>query len=287
MPPASSHKTLTAAQKDLLRRWIAQGAKYEAHWSFITPKRPPVPIVRVVAAAGSRPGTRVRPQDLVRNPIDSFILAKLLGKRILPAPEADPRTLIRRLSLDLTGLPPAPEEVAAFVREYEAEKARRTASPPRHLTTSAYTRLVDRLLASPHYGERMAIPWLDVVRYADTVGFHGDQNQNAWAYRDYVVDSFNSNKPFDRFTIEQLAGDLLPNPTPETLTATAFNRLNMMTREGGAQPKEYLAKYAADRVRTVGMAWLGATFACAECHDHKFDPISQRDFYSLAAFFAT
>jgi hypothetical protein len=286
MPPASSHKTLTAAQKDLLRRWIAQGAKYEAHWSFITPKRPPVPIVRVVAAAGSRPGTRVRPQDLVRNPIDSFILAKLLGKRILPAPEADPRTLIRRLSLDLTGLPPAPEEVAAFVREYEAEKARRTASPPRHLTTSAYTRLVDRLLASPHYGERMAIPWLDVVRYADTVGFHGDQNQNAWAYRDYVVDSFNSNKPFDRFTIEQLAGDLLPNPTPETLTATAFNRLNMMTREGGAQPKEYLAKYAADRVRTVGMAWLGATFACAECHDHKFDPISQRDFYSLAAFFA-
>jgi hypothetical protein len=146
--------------------------------------------------------------------------------------------------------------------------------------------VVDRLLQSPRYGERMAVPWLDVVRYADTVGFHGDQNQNAWAYRDYVIQAFNSNKPFDQFTREQLAGDLLPNPTPETRTATCFTRLTMMTREGGAQPKEYLAKYAADRVRTVGMAWLGSTLACCECHDHKFDPFLTKDFYSLGAFFA-
>jgi hypothetical protein len=193
------------------------------------------------------------------------------SKELAPSPEADKRTLIRRVTLDLTGLPPTPAEVRAFL----ADK-----SP------NAYEKVVDRLLQSPHYGERMAVPWLDAVRYADTVGFHGDQNQNAWAYRDYVVDSFNKNKPFDRFTIEQIAGDLLPNATPETRAATAFNRLTMMTREGGAQPKEYLAKYAADRVRTVSMTFLGSTFACAECHDHKFDPISQKDFYALAAFFA-
>src|SRR5262249_12857167 len=150
---------------------------------------------------------------------------------------------------------------------------------------NAYEKVVDRLLASPQYGERMAVPWLDAVRYADTVGFHGDQNMNAWAYRDWVIDAFNKNEPFDRFTVEQLAGDLLPHPTPEQLTATAFNRLNMMTREGGAQPKEYLAKYAADRVRTVSMAWLGSTMGCCQCHDHKYDPFTQRDFYSLAAFF--
>src|SRR5205085_3994386 len=188
-----------------------------------------------------------------------------------PSPEADKRTLLRRLSLDLIGLPPTPEEVRAFLADN---------SP------AAYERQVDRLLKSPHYGERMAAPWLDVVRFADTVGYHGDQNQNVFPYRDYVIDSFNRNKPFDRFTTEQLAGDLLPGAGDEQLVATGFNRLNMVTREGGAQPKEYLAKYAADRVRTVSATWLGSTMGCCECHDHKFDPFSTKDFYSLAAFFA-
>jgi hypothetical protein len=254
MPPVASHKTLTAAQKNTLSRWIKEGASYEAHWAYIPPRRPAVP---KIAGAG--------------NPLDAFVLARLAEKKIKPSPEADRRTLIRRVSLDLTGLPPTPDQVRAFVSDK---------SP------TAYEKLVDRLLASPQYGERMAVPWLDVVRYADTVGFHGDQNQNAWAYRDYVINAFNTNKPFDQFTIEQIAGDLLPRPTPEQLTATAFNRLNMMTREGGAQAKEYLTKYADDRVRTVSMAFLGSTVGCAQCHDHKFDPISQKDFYALGAFFA-
>lgn len=258
MPPLASHKKLTPEQKSLLTRWIREGAPYQAHWAYIVPRRPALPVLR----SASPPPV---------NPIDRFIFARLEQNGLKPSPLADRRTLIRRLSLDLIGLPPTPEEVAAFV----ADRA-----------PNAYEKLVDRLLASPHYGERMAVPWLDVARYADTVGFHGDQNQNAWAYRDYVIASFNQNKPFDRFTREQIAGDLLPDAAPETRTATCFLRLNMMTREGGAQPKEYLAKYAADRVRTVGMAWLGSTLACAECHDHKYDPFTQKDFYSLAAFFA-
>ena len=179
--------------------------------------------------------------------------------------------MLRRLSLDLTGLPPTPEEVAAFVAD---------ASP------GAYEEQVDRLLASPHFGERMAVWWLDVARFTDTVGFHGDQNQRIFPYRDYVIRSFNENKHFDQFTIEQLAGDLLPHPTTEQLVATGYNRLNMMTREGGAQPNEYLAKYGAQRVRAVAAAWFGSTFGCAECHDHKFDPIKTRDFYELKSFFA-
>ncbi|HSU65544.1 MAG TPA: DUF1549 and DUF1553 domain-containing protein, partial [Tepidisphaeraceae bacterium] len=190
---------------------------------------------------------------------------------IKPSKEADKRTLLRRLNLDLIGLPPTPQEMQAFLDDN---------SP------NAYEKQVDRLLASSHYGERMAVPWLDAVRFADTVGFHGDQNQNVFPYRDYVIDAFNHNKPFDQFTIEQLAGDLLPNPTTEQLTATCFNRLTMMTREGGAQPKEYLAKYAADRVRTVSTAWLGSTMNCCECHDHKFDPFTTKDFYSMEAFWA-
>jgi hypothetical protein len=257
MPPPRAQKPLTAAQVDVLKRWVASGAPYAAHWSYTPIVRPPVP--------------DLKDRSKVHNPIDAFVQAMLERRRIAPAPQADRRTLIRRLSLDLVGLPPTPEEVRAFLDDQD----------PR-----AYENLVTRLLGSPHYGERMAGPWLDVVRYADTVGFHGDQNQNAWAYRDYVIDAFNKNLPFDRFTAEQLAGDLLPDPTPEQLTATCFNRLNMMTREGGAQPREYLAKYAADRVRTVGMAWLGSTLGCCECHDHKFDPFTTRDFYSLAAFFS-
>jgi hypothetical protein len=258
MPPANSHRSLTPAQRKLLAQWIKEGAEYQAHWAYILPTRAAPPAVKRWSAH-------------VRNPIDAFILARLEAAGISPSAEADRPALLRRLSLDVIGLPPTPEQVRQFVEDR---------SP------NAYETQVDRLLASPHYGERMAVPWLDLVRYADTVGFHGDQNMNAWPYRDYVVDSFNKNKPFDQFTIEQLAGDLLPNPTPEDLIATCQNRLNMVTREGGAQPKEYLAKYAADRVRTVSMTWLGSTMACCECHDHKYDPFKTRDFYSMEAFFS-
>src|SRR5258706_8280516 len=257
MPPPKSRKKLTAAQKELLKKWITAGAQYEPHWAYIKPQRPESP--------------KTKPPQWVRNPIDAFILHTLEGKKIRPSPEADKRTLLRRLSLDLIGLPPTTAEVSAYLAE----------SSPK-----AYERQVDRLLASPHFGERMAVPWLDVVRYADTVGYHGDQNVNVFPYRDYVIDAFNRNKPFDQFTREQIAGDLLPNASTEAQVATAFNRLNMMTREGGAQPKEYLAKYAGDRVRTISMAWLGSTMGCAECHDHKFDPFSTKDFYQMEAFFA-
>jgi hypothetical protein len=257
MPPPKTTKTLSASQKGLLRQWIEEGAEYQSHWAYVPPRRPAVP--------------EVKARDWVRNPIDAFILRMLEAKNVSPSSEADRRTLLRRLSLDLTGLPPSPEEVRRFLDD--------TAS-------NAYEKQVDRLLDSPQYGERMAVPWLDLARFADTVGYHGDQNQDIFPYRDYVIDSFNRNKPFDQFTIEQLAGDLLPNPTTEQIVATGFNRLNMMTREGGAQPKEYLAKYAADRVRTVAVTWLGSTMGCAECHDHKFDPFTAKDFYSLAAFFA-
>ncbi len=256
MPPAVMHKTVTSAQIDLLRRWIAEGAKYETHWSYAPLVRPPLP--------------EVSNADWPQDAVDKFILARLEESNIAPSPQADRRTLLRRLSLDLTGLPPTPKEVDQFVNDSSAD---------------AYANQVERLLASPHFGERMAVPWLDAVRFADTVGYHGDQDQNVFPYRDYVIDSFNRNKPFDQFTIEQIAGDLLPNPTVEQKIATGFNRLNLMTREGGAQPKEYLAKYAADRVRTVSTAWLGSTMACCQCHDHKYDPFTARDFYSLGAFF--
>ena len=253
MPPPKSHKTVTKAERDLIERWIREGAEYQPHWSYTPLVRPDVPQVK----------------GATNNPIDAFILAPLEKKGISASAEAAPNDLLRRLSLDLTGLPPSPQEVQAFA-----------ANP------AAYDQKVEALLASPHYGERMAVPWLDAVRYADTVGFHGDQNMRVFAYRDYVIDSFNRNKPFDVFTREQIAGDLLPNATEEQRIASAFNRLNLMTREGGAQPKEYLAKYAADRVRAIGIAFLGQTTGCAECHDHKYDPITAKDFYSLAAFFS-
>ena len=255
MPAKESHKTLTDAQKQLFRRWIQEGAAYEAHWAY-------TPLSTVTVPAMPAGG---------RNAIDAFIGEKLAAKKIAPSPEAPKEKLLRRLSLDLTGLPPTPDELAAFLAD---------TSP------NAYEKQVDRLLASPHYGERMAVWWLDIARFADTVGFHGDQNQRIFPYRDYVINAFNANKPFDAFTREQLAGDLLPNATEEQKVASGYNRLNMMTREGGAQPKEYLAKYGAERVRSVSAAWLGSTFGCAECHDHKFDPIKSADFYSLQAFFA-
>jgi hypothetical protein len=257
MPPAKFGKQLTSRQIALFRRWIEQGAKWEPHWSRIPPKRPPLPAVQ--------------DRSWPINPMDRFILARLEEEKLQPSPEADKRTLMRRLAFDLTGLPPAPAEGDAFLADSSPE---------------AYVKLVDRLLASKHYGERMALYWLDLVRFADTCGYHSDNHRDIALYRDYVIQAFNDNKPFDRFTIEQLAGDLLPNATDEQRIASGYNRLLMTTEEGGAQAKEYMAKYAADRVRNASAVWLGSTLGCAECHDHKFDPFTTRDFYRLAAFFA-
>jgi hypothetical protein len=257
MPPAHSGRKLTPRQVDLLRRWIEQGAKWQKHWSLVPPQRPVIPTVAKPAR--------------VHSPIDTFVLARLEREGLSPSPEADRITLIRRLSLDLLGLPPTPAEVDAFLADARPD---------------AYEKLVDRLLDSPHYGERLAVYWLDLVRYADTVGYHGDQDRLISPYRDYVINAFNANLPFDRFTIEQLAGDLLPRPTLWQKVASGYNMLGMTTIEGGAQPREYLAKYAADRVRNASSVWLGATLGCAECHDHKFDPYATRDFYRFASFFA-
>ncbi len=248
MPPEKAHKPFTPEQKELFRRWVEEGAVYEPHWAY-------APLLR--------PGL---PEGMEAfHPIDAFIQEKLVSKGIEASNEAPAPMLQRRLHLDLVGLPPA---VTDGGREFDYEGE------------------VEKLLVSPHFGERLAVWWLDIARYADTVGFHGDQNQRIFPYRDYVINAFNSNKPFDEFTREQLAGDLLPDPTTEQLVATGYNRLNMMTREGGAQPREYLAKYGAERVRSVAAAWFGSTFGCAECHDHKFDPIKTRDFYELQSFFA-
>ncbi len=257
MPPPSAHKKLNAKQKALLHRWIQEGAKYQDHWAFTPLERPALPGAKGTSESKST--------------IDRFIDDGLRRSGIKPSDQATSTTLVRRLFLDLIGLPPSIGEQEKWSSRVDAE---------------GVASLVDHLMSSKHYGERMSVPWLDVVRYTDTVGYHGDQNQNIFPYRDYVINAFNQNKPFDQFTIEQLAGDLLENPTEEQLIATGFNRLNMMTREGGAQPGEYMAKYAADRVRTVGMAWMGATIGCAECHDHKFDPFTAKDFYSLGAFFS-
>jgi mono/diheme cytochrome c family protein len=257
MPPAKFGKQLTQRQIALIGRWIEQGAKWQKHWSRLALKQPELP--------------EVHDRSWPWNPIDRFILARLEQEALRPSPEADGRTLVRRLSFDLTGLPPAPEVVEAFLAD---------PSP------NAYERLVEQLLASKHYGERMALYWLDMVRYADTGGYHSDNHRDIALYRDYVLQAFNDNKPFDRFTIEQLAGDLLPHATNEQKIASGYNRLLMTTEEGGAQAKEYLAKYAADRVRNVSTVWLGATLGCAECHDHKFDPFTTKEFYQFAAFFA-
>jgi hypothetical protein len=251
MPPAESHKSLTPAQKQLFRRWIAQGAEYQKHWAYVPPEKPPVPVNQ--------------------NGIDFLVQKRLKEIGLKPSPEADRRTLARRLSFDLVGLPPKPEEVATFEKDKSPD---------------AYGKLVERLLASPHYGERMAIGWLDVARFADTIGYHSDNPRNIWPYRDYVIRSFNGNKRFDQFTREQLAGDLLPGSGQEEKVGSAFNRLLLTTEEGGAQPKDYEARMLTDRVRAVSTVWLGQTIGCAQCHDHKFDPITSRDFYSLGAFFA-
>lgn len=255
MPPPEYDKPVTADEIAIIKRWIADGAAYEDHWSFTPVKRPNVPTTT------SHSG----------NEINAFIARQLAAAELNPGERAEARTLARRVSFDLTGLPLDPQ----LVEQFEADPS-----------ADAYQQLVDSLLASPHYGERMAMYWLDLVRYADTLGFHGDQDRSVSPYRDYVIDAFNQNKPFDQFTIEQLAGDLLPNATLSQKVASTYNRLNRASAEGGVQPKEYLAKYSADRVRTLGSVWLGTTLGCAECHDHKFDPFTARDFYSVAAFFA-
>jgi hypothetical protein len=252
MPPPKSGKTLSRQQVATIKKWIEQGAKYEGHWAYQPIKRP-------------------KPSATAKHPVDAFLRAELKRHGLTPSAEADRVTLVRRLSFDLTGLPPKPADVQAFVAD---------GSP------DAYEKLVDRLLASPHFGERMAMVWLDLVRYADSVGYHGDQPVSVSPYRDWVIRAFNSNMPFDQFTVEQLAGDLLPNPTREQQIAAGYNRLGMMSAEGGVQPKEYLAKYAAERVRNLGGAWLGVTLGCCECHDHKFDPFRTKEFYQLEAFFA-
>ncbi len=251
MPPAKAHKVLTAVQKETLRKWIAQGAEYQMHWAYLPIQRPPVP------SKGS-------------HPVDAFIRQRLGVENLPAAPEADKVTLIRRVTLDLIGLPPTPAEVDAFVND---------AAP------GAYERVVDRLLASPHYGERMAVDWLDGARYADTNGYQVDRDRTLYAWRDWVIRAFNENQRFDQFTIEQIAGDLLPNATVEQRIATGFNRNNMTNEEGGITPEEFLAEYTANRVETTATVWLGQTFNCTRCHDHKFDPFTQRDFYSLKAFF--
>jgi mono/diheme cytochrome c family protein len=256
MPPVKTTKKLTPEQKDTLRRWIAEGAEYQPHWSLIAPKRPALPVVKNA--------------KWVRNPVDNFVLAELEKLGLQPAPEADRWTLGRRLSLDLTGLPPEPKELEAFVND------------PR---PDAYERFVDKLLESPHYGEHRAHYWLDAARYADTHGIHFDNYREMWAYRDWVISAFNKNMPFDRFTIEQLAGDLLPNRTLDQQVATGFNRCNITSNEGGLIPEEYLVLYTRDRTETVSFVFMGLTANCSVCHDHKFDPLAQKEFYQMAAFF--
>lgn len=257
MPQAKFGKRLSTRQIELIRQWILQGAKWQKHWSLIPPQRPEIPTIEESSEA--------------LQPIDRFILARMKQEGLKPVPEADKRTLVRRLYFDLIGLPPTYEDVDAFLAD---------SSP------DAYERLIDHLLASSHYGERMALYWLDLVRYGDTGGYHSDNHRDVYLYRDYVIQAFNSNKAFDQFTIEQLAGDLLPQATREQKIASGYNRLLMTTEEGGAQPKEYAAKYAADRVRNASAVWLGVTMGCAECHDHKFDPFKTKEFYRFAAFFA-
>ncbi len=258
MPPPQASTVLTDAQVAIVRKWIEQGAKWERHWAFVPPQ------------AAAPPAVRNEKWPL--NPIDRFVLARLEREGLKPSPEADRATLLRRLSFDLTGLPPTTAELDAFL----ADK-----SP------GAYEKQVDRLLASPQYGERMAMQWLDLARYADTHGYHIDSQRDMWKWRDWVIDAFNRNMPFNRFGIEQLAGDLLPNATVEQKLATGFNRNHMINYEGGAIPEEYQVEYVADRVDTTANVFMGLTLGCARCHDHKYDPISQKDYYRFFAFFNT
>ncbi len=255
MPPPDSPRSLKPAEIETLRRWVAEGAPWSGHWAF-----DPIATVQPPAI----------PPEHAKKPIDAFVAARLAAEKIVPAPAADRARLLRRVTFDLTGLPPTPAEVDAFLSDRSA---------------SAFEQAVDRLLASPHYGERMATEWLDLARYADTHGYQMDRPRAMWAWRDWVISAFNDNLPFDRFATWQIAGDLLPNATKTQRLATAFNRLHNQNEEGGIVEEEYRMAYVSDRVTTFGTAFLGLTFECARCHDHKYDPISQKDFYALSAFF--
>jgi mono/diheme cytochrome c family protein len=246
MPPPDSHRTVTPAQKEILRRWVAEGAEYKEHWAYVTPVRPALP------ANGEK------------NPVDTFVVEKLAKVGLTLSPEAPKATLLRRLSLDLTGLPPTPEETAAFLADNSSE---------------AYDKQVDRLMASPHYGERMVLPWLDASRYADSNGFQQDGDTFQWVWRDWLVKNLNADKPFDQLSTEMLAGDLLPNATLDQMIATAFNRNHILNGEGGNIAEEQRFNTLFDRVESTTTTWLGLTVACAQCHDHKYDPITQKDYY--------
>ncbi len=256
MPLKSSNKILAPRQIAMLKQWIAEGAEYEEHWSFVAPKKSAIP--------------KVSDAKWVRQPIDAFIAVRLDREGLKPVREADRSTLIRRVALDLTGLPPTPDEVAAFVGDQSGD---------------AYEKMVDRFLASPHYGERMALDWLDASRYGDTSVFHADGPRDMWAWRDGVIRAFNQNQPYRDFSTDQLAGDLIPDATLDQQVASGFNRNNGTTDEGGAIAEEYRVEYAVDRVKTTSMIWLGLTMECAQCHEHKYDPISQTDYYQYYAFF--
>ena len=255
MPPEDFPKQLTAEQKEILQRWVDEGAKYEGHWAFTKPTRPAVPHVK---------------SDWVRNPIDNFVLKRMTEEGLNPSAEASPRTLIRRLALDLTGLPPTQKEINDYLNSDAPD---------------AYEKLVDYYLSSEAYGEKMARPWLDHARYADSNGFQADGSRDMWAWREWVINAYNRNLPFDRFTIEQLAGDMLPNPTRDQIIATGFNRNHRLNGEGGRIVDEWFVETVIDRVETTGLTWLGLTYNCCRCHDHKYDPISQKEFYEMYAFF--
>ena len=258
MPPAASERTLSPTQIELFRRWIDEGAKWDTHWAYLPPKRLEPPKVATPA--------------WLRNAIDNFVLARLEREGLKPSPPADKVTLLRRVTLDLTGLPPTPSEIDSFLKDASA---------------NAYEKRVDQLLGSAHYGERMAMQWLDLARYADTHGYHIDSHRDMWRWRDWVINAFNRNLPFDQFTIEQLAGDLLPGATVEQKIASGFNRNHMINFEGGAIPEEYQVEYVVDRVETTANAWMATTLGCARCHSHKYDPITQKEFYQFFAFFNT
>lgn len=256
MPPTYSGHKLTDAQIETIKNWIDAGARWETHWAFVVPKRPDLPAVQ--------------DKQWVRTPIDQFVLAKLEKEGLHPSPEADKAILLRRVTFDLTGLPPSPAELDAFLKDNSPH---------------AYEKVIDRLLASPHYGERMAMQWLDFARYADTHGYHIDSAREMWIWRDWVIEAFNRNMPYDEFSVEQIAGDLLPHATQSQVIATGFNRNHMINFEGGAIPEEYQNEYIVDRIEATSTTWLGVTLGCARCHDHKYDPFRQKDFYSFGAFF--
>ncbi len=260
MPPSSAKKPLTADQKRILSQWIAEGAEYSTHWAFKPPVRTSPPVVRE--------------SNWPKNPIDSFVLKRLEIERLQPSPEADPNVWLRRVTLDLTGLPPSIEELDAF--EIDLKKTTKEA---------VYSNVVDRLLTSSRYGERMAMQWLDAARYADTNGYNNDETRTMWPWRDWVINACTSGMPYDQFLTEQLAGDLLPNATISQRVATGFSRNHVLTTEGGIIEEEYHVEYVADRVHTTATVFMAMSMQCARCHDHKYDPISQREYYQFASFF--